>query len=83
MGRLTRAIETWIRAEYFFRQGPDPYTRAGQDSLLKAEDKLRKVITGETDIIEAARALGVHVNKHKRLYKERMRGQDLTRPKKS
>ncbi len=66
MGKLSDAIKTWIRAEYHFRYGPHAYSRSAQDSLIKAEEGLCEVVTGETNPVKAVQVLGIKVEEPKK-----------------
>jgi predicted metal-dependent hydrolase len=67
MGKLADAIEDWIRAEYAFRLGQDPYSNWTQEWLTKAEEKLRFCLTSKEGLREAARELGVKVDREERV----------------
>lgn len=61
MGKLSKAIERWIRAEYEFRLGPQAYRDTPTKWYLEAEDTLRKALTGCKSLRDAAKAVGVSV----------------------
>lgn len=62
MSKLREAIEAWIRAEFLFRLGPFAYEDEPTKWYLEAEDRMRKAVSGEADLTEAARAIGVEVD---------------------
>jgi hypothetical protein len=59
MSKLSEAAAAWVRAEYYFRLGPDAYSKAAQDSLIAAEEALRKAVSGKRGLGNAAAELGV------------------------
>ena len=58
---LRRAAEAWVRAEWAFRHGPQAYRDETMRWYLDAEDALREALTGVSDLVQAARELGVKV----------------------
>lgn len=64
MNRLQEAIEQWVRAEFVFRMGPMAFSDQTANWLVLAEENLRAQVTdGKTDLREAAKALGVRVER--------------------
>lgn len=51
--KLKLAIGDWIKAEYAFRYGPFAYQNAVTDEWLKANRKLRRALTGTSDMDES------------------------------
>lgn len=51
--KLEKAVRRWIDAEWCFRQGPNAYGQGTGEELLRAEDKLRRALTGRSDLVEA------------------------------
>jgi hypothetical protein len=58
MGRLSKAIKQWIRAEYAFRHGPNAYHGNTTDKIIEAEENLREVLTGHRQLGSAGASLG-------------------------
>ena len=55
-------IERWIRAEYYCRRPhllPEHLRGEATWALIQAEEELRQAVTGERDLVDAARSLGL------------------------
>jgi hypothetical protein len=59
---LIDAAEEWVKAEFTYRLGPNPYTTRKQTRLIEAEENLRKALTGKKYLRNAAKKLGVDVD---------------------
>ena len=75
---LRSLVKAWVRAEYQFRFGRDNYGAYSANDLIRTEGMLRKKITGESDLVEAAKVLGVY--KRRDFVREVV--SKLTKPKK-
>jgi len=58
--RIVKAVESWIRSEYEFRHGPQAYSDTTQHWMVKAEDRLRRRLTGEADLLKAYKSIQGH-----------------------
>lgn len=56
--RVYSATKAWVRAEFAFRLGPVAYETEPTNLYLKAEAKLRKVLTGSSRLARAGKRLG-------------------------
>lgn len=61
--RVYRAAKALIRAEWHFRLGPIAYHTPTDKIIIKAEKKLRKAVTGHSDLGFAGEKLGAHKRK--------------------
>ncbi len=61
-GRLTELVRRWIRAEHVFRFGSRAYTKQAEEWLLEAEQRLRKVVTGKRQLVDAYEVLNAEGN---------------------
>lgn len=59
MDKLETAVANWIRAEWLFRASPVAYSGQTQEWFLAACDKLRAALTGEMDIENAVKVIGL------------------------
>ncbi len=51
--RLVELVRQWIRAEYEFRLGSRAYTKQAEEWLLRSEQRLRRAVTGERELLDA------------------------------
>lgn len=56
--KLIEAVSALVRAEYFFRCGPNCFQLAEAEAFEKAQRKLRRALTGTGDLAAAFAALG-------------------------
>ena len=54
---LAGAVANWIRADYEFRLGKQPYRTQTQEWLVKAEVRLRRALTGKGQLESAYKTL--------------------------
>jgi len=57
---LEEVIRNWVRAEFMFRSSDRAYTAETQEWLLEAEDRLRQIVTGHTNLLFAGDVVGVN-----------------------
>ena len=54
---IKTAVKQWIRAEYAFRFGNDRHSLTTQEWLVRAEERLRKAMTGKRGLSRAYRII--------------------------
>lgn len=60
LDKVIKAAERWIRCEFLFRYGGQAYSDKTQKWYMSAEEELRKVVTGSTDLVRAAKIIGTN-----------------------
>lgn len=55
---LQKVTEAWVRAEYYFRLGPNAYQTPETDWYERAIVRLRRAVTGKGDLRDAFEKLG-------------------------
>lgn len=55
---LEQAVSVWVRCEWAYRLGPNAYQTPEQDELIKAEERLRRALTGKGSLGAAFERLG-------------------------
>lgn len=64
--KLERAVEKWIKAEWAFRLGPHAYDTKPMHNLIEAEEQLRKAVTGQKGLNNAAAEIGIDTSECKK-----------------